>query len=157
VAAGQVISRLKLTWYGRPGRIAQTTIAFQVIFTAVVLYAAAYVGMGFLLVYLDPNTWATPGSAFLTPPPSYFTIAWIRSLWHWIYIFATTVVLFNLRVYVRAKYGIPANNQYEDCCLSFWCPCLVSAQLLRHTTDYDLYPATCCTERGIPQTAPHIV
>jgi Cys-rich protein (TIGR01571 family) len=156
LAAGQVISRLKLTWYGRPGSVAQTTIAFKVIFAAVVLYAVAYIFLFFVLIALDPNTYAPVGSPPLPVTQNYLTVAWVRGLMHWIYIIAMTVVLFNLRRFVRTKYAIPAPD-YEDCCCSFWCPCFVAAQMLRHTTDYDVYPATCCTERGIPPHSPSIV
>jgi len=57
---------------------------------------------------------------------------------------------------VRERYAIPG-GEWEDCCCSLACPCLVSGQLLRHTMDYDVYPATCCTETGIPSHGPAIV
>lgn len=90
---------------------------------------------------------------------------WVRSMFHYIYWGTTTAVLTNLRRYVRQKYAIPPSEccknsgleELEDCCCSCWCPCFTSAQMLRHTTDYDVYPATCCTETGIPPHAPSIV
>jgi hypothetical protein len=41
----------------------------------------------------------------------------------------------------------------NDCVCSCCCPCLVAAQILRHITDYSLYPATICTDHGIPPYA----
>jgi Cys-rich protein (TIGR01571 family) len=68
----------------------------------------------------------------------------------------TLLILVKVRIQVREKYGIPAREN-EDCCCSLFCPCFVAAQMLRHTTDYDTYPSTCCTETGIPPHAPSIV
>lgn len=159
MAAGQVIARLKLTALGRPGNTAQAARAFQIIFGAVTLYFSIYVAMGFVLVYLDPNTYEPPGSPQIDPPTSWLIIALIRDMFHYIYWIATAIVLTNLRRFVRQKYAIPDGpvGDWEDCCCSCWCPCFVSAQMLRHTTDYDVYPATCCTERGIPPNAPSIL
>jgi len=156
VAAGQVIHRLKLTWYGRPGTVGQAAVAFKIILAAVVLYFIIYIGLLFLLVSLDPNAGMPPGSPPITPGSDYYTVAWIRDSFHWVYWIATTAVLTNLRQYVRQKYAIPA-AEWEDCCCSCWCPCFISAQMLRHTTDYGVYPATCCTESGIPPHVPSIV
>lgn len=158
VAAGQVIRRLQLTWYGRPGSVGQVAIAFRVIFTVVAVYFAIYVSLIFVLVFLDPNTYTPPDAPIVPPPPGslYWKVAVVRDIFHWIYWIATTIVLTNLRHFVRHKYAIPA-HEAEDCCCSCWCPCFVSAQLLRHTTDYDVYPATCCTETGIPAHVPSIV
>lgn len=156
VAAGQVISRLKLTWYGRPGSTGQVAMAFKIILAAVTLYFTLYAGLFMLLIYLDPNTYTPPGSIPIEPGGTYIMVALIFKLFQYIYWITTTIVLANLRTYVRQKYAIPAGS-WEDCCCSCWCPCFVSAQMLRHTTDYDVYPATCCTETGIPPYAPSIV
>jgi hypothetical protein len=75
---------------------------------------------------------------------------------HLAYYVFTVVVLIRVRRQVRERYGIPAQGN-EDVCCSCVCPCFVAAQMLRHTTDYDTYPSTCCTETGIPAYAPSIV
>lgn len=151
VAAGQVISRLKLSWYGRPGTVGQQAVAFKIIFIAVVVYFAIYLSMYFALVLM------VPANPQITPPSdTFYAIAFIWKIFHYVYWIVTTIVLTNLRRFVRQKYAIPA-YEAEDCCCSCWCPCLVSAQMLRHTTDYDVYPAYCCTETGLPPHAPAIV
>lgn len=157
MAAGQVIRRLKLNALGRPGPVSQTEIAFKIILLVVTVYMTIYIGLYFVLLYLSP-----PGLGDPTYPgpvafsDSYMLVAWIRSIWHYIYVIVLTVVLFNLRGYVRRRYAIPG-SETMDCCCSFWCPCLVVTQLMRHTTDYEMYPSFCCSETGLPPHAPEIV
>ncbi|GKY95643.1 hypothetical protein MPSEU_000525500 [Mayamaea pseudoterrestris] len=148
LAAGQVIRRLKLTAWGKPGSVGQTEIAFKVIFMALVVYLTIYIGLYLVLLALAPNA--------QVPTNAYMAIFYIRSIWHYLYMIALTIVLFNLRGYVRRKYAIPG-SETEDCCCSCWCPCLVATQLMRHTTDYDTYPSLCCSETGLPKHAPEIV
>jgi hypothetical protein len=126
-------------------------MAFKVIFYAVALCCTIWVSFFFVFFLSIDN-----------PKPALAYIAVIYDVSRYAYWIASTVVLLNLRRFLRQKYAIPANlsgtgGELEDCCCSCWCPCLVSAQMLRHTTDYDVYPATCCTERGIPPHAPSIV
>jgi len=69
------------------------------------------------------------------------------------------IVAIKTRAYIRNKYAIP--EQYcsgcDDCCLVFWCGCCSTSQMLRHTADYRTYNAACCTETGLPATAPAVV
>jgi len=68
----------------------------------------------------------------------------------------TVWLLFQLRQSVREKYAIPG-TVLEDGFWSFCCPCLVAGQMLRHTTDYNVYPSQLMTATGLPDTAPMIV
>jgi Cys-rich protein (TIGR01571 family) len=158
VAAGQVIRRLKLTACGRPGSVAQTEIAFKIIFMALSVYMTIYIGLYLVLLSLTPTFGSSDPYDYKTPLPSrtYLVIFWLRSAWHYIYLIILTAVLFNLRGYVRRRYAIPG-SEVQDCCCSFWCPCLVVTQMMRHTTDYDTYPSLCCSETGVPAHAPEIV
>lgn len=151
LAAGQVIRRLHLNWMGRaPTNPGQAASAFIIILGVVCAYFAVYIALYATLIYLvEPDTNYNPSTAFTTT-------AYIFKFWQYLYWILTTYVLYNLRKYTRTKYAIPASD-LEDCCCACWCPCLVAGQLLRHTTDYSVYPATCCTERGIPKSAPEIV
>jgi hypothetical protein len=69
------------------------------------------------------------------------------------------VLLIRARAYVRRLYSIPEQNctGCEDCCCSFWLPCCTALQIARHTADYDTHGASCCTETGLPLTAPEVV
>lgn len=159
LAAGQVISRLKLTWWGRPGTTAQAAMAFKIIFVAVVSYWVIFELLGFVLESTNPNNGRSPYAPKIQPGTTWFEFAYLQLAMRFLSWIGTTVVLINVRTYVREKYAIPASDisGLEDCCCSCWCPCLVASQMLRHTTDYDVYPATCCTETGIPPHAPSIV
>jgi Cys-rich protein (TIGR01571 family) len=144
VAAAQVISRLRLTWTGRPGNVSETTGAFQVLFYVVVSYFGLHFGGTFISgLYDEDDKEAIILDSF-------------DLILHLVFFIFTVYILFKARVQVREKYGIPAQGN-EDFCCSCFCPCFVAAQMLRHTTDYDTYPSTCCTETGIPPHAPSIV
>jgi Cys-rich protein (TIGR01571 family) len=69
------------------------------------------------------------------------------------------IVLIRTRAYVRQRYNIPEQNcaGCEDCCCAFWAPCCTTLQIARHTADYDKYTAACCSETGLPPSAPHVV
>lgn len=151
MAAAQIIRRLKLTALGQPGTVAKTEIAFKIIFMALVVYIVLYWGMYFVIVALYPASGRYDEMSTLCA-----TLVWLRSVWHYIYIIFLTVILYNLRGYIRKRYAIPG-SQIQDCCCSFWCPCLVVTQMMRHTTDYDIYPSVCCSETGLPKHAPEIV
>jgi hypothetical protein len=144
VAAGQVISRLHLTWTGRPGSVSETTGAFQVLFALVLTYCVLHFGGTFISGFYD----ADDLPAIILDSSDVIL--------HLAYFLFTVVVLIRVRRRVRETYGIPAQGN-EDVCCSCFCPCFVAAQMLRHTTDYDTYPSTCCTATGIPAYAPSIV
>jgi Cys-rich protein (TIGR01571 family) len=69
------------------------------------------------------------------------------------------IAMIRTRRYIRKKYAIP--EQYcsgcDDCCLSFWCGCCTTSQMLRHTADYRAYNANCCSDTGLCQEARHVV
>ena len=162
VAAGQVISRLKLQWNGKPAQsVAQSAGAFSTVFAIVVLYWAVRGILSAAIVYIDPTRSLTsdPDELEQLPPPSaaYITVMVCIDLWFYAFWVVMAVILYNVRRTTRQMYGIPAGFESEDCVVSACCPCFAAGQLLRHTTEYDVYPATCCTERGIPPHAPSIV
>jgi hypothetical protein len=59
------------------------------------------------------------------------------------------------------KFAIPedesCNTGCEDLLCAVCCNHLSIAQLLRHTTDYETYNASCCSETGVPRHVPSIV
>lgn len=90
-----------------------------------------------------------------SPPYLFLFGAYCYDMLRFTFGSSTMVVLRNIRSYVRQKYGIPADSgcpaPVEDCGCSVLCPCLVAAQLLRHTGDYERYPARCCSSNGLPE------
>jgi PLAC8 family len=162
VATGQVISRLKLQWNGKPGTVAQAAGAFPIIFGLVLFYWAVRLALSAAVIYIDPQrAFADPDDLESLPPPSasFITVMIMIDLWFYLSWVVMAVILYNVRKTTRQMYGIPVgcSGESEDCLVSTFCPCFAAGQLLRHTTQYEIYPATCCTERGIPPHAPSIV
>ena len=103
---------------------------------------------------MDSVEWVEPSQA-------YHIVCTIDDLFSYAYLLFSMVILYNTRRYVRSKYAIPEGDHCpsgcEDFCCSLWCPCLSAAQLLRHTADYQVYGARCCSDTGLAPTAPSIV
>ena len=150
VAVGQVTRRVQLTAACKPGTLLQAQGAFKVFLIAMVV---CLIINAILSLILCQKVATNNYDAML---PNYLIILPIRILWHYIYMIILAAVLFQLRGYVRRQYAIPG-NRLADCCCSCLCPCLVLTQMMRHTTDYDIYPSVCCSETGIPPHAPEIV
>ena len=76
----------------------------------------------------------------------------IRTAFAFYVLFATL----KTRIYIRRKDNIPEEHcrGVEDCCISYWCTCCVIAQMARHTADYGIYGASCCTETGLVDYVP---
>ena len=162
MAAAQVISRLQLTWYGTPGsNIAQVAIAFQVIVMIIVGYWSMRIFVFLIIAYLDPN--ADPNTTvYVDPPPSYFFFAALDDILFYIYLAFTVIILRNVRSHLRRKYAIPEAESSctpgcEDVCCSLVCPCFTVAQMLRHTADYEVHAATCCSSTGLSKDVPGVV
>lgn len=123
----------------------------------VVAYYVIFYLLSALLGYFDPELFSEDTSVKAPLTTGGLIVETLRDMLHYLAFGVMVILLRNVRETLRAKYAIPASHEQEDCLCSLVCPCLVAAQMLRHTTDYDLYPATCCTERGIPAHAPSIV
>lgn len=153
IAAGQVMSRLQLSWLGQPGSIQETTGAFQRLLFIVVSYISIFFLCNFIIGNYDEH----PGDA----PAFILGILIVRESLHYLYWGFGIFIIWRLRKYVRNKYAIPESENFptgcEDVCCSVFCVHLTAAQLMRHTADYDTYHATCCTETGLPSHVPAIV
>ena len=139
--------RLKLTWYGMEGSVAQTAATFRILLFISIAYN----------VVNQPLHWL---------PFLYFQYKEDQSPFELLSgIIALTFSLFscfviaNTRQYIRRKYHIPEGDckGCEDCCCAFCCTCCAVAQMARHTADYETYDGLCCSETGLPPHAPEIV
>jgi len=162
VAAAQVITRLQLTWYGTPSSsISQVAIAFQTIVMIIVSYWSLRMFVFMIIASLDPN--ADPDTEIYTDPPdSYYFFAALDDLLFYIYMAFTVIVLRNVRSHLRHKCAIPESEVActagcEDVCCSLVCPCFAVAQMMRHTADYEVQAATCCSNTGLLKDVPAIV
>jgi hypothetical protein len=175
IASAQVISRLHLSAWGKPHPSMSAlsgkhrTAIFRTIVTAVVAFWCTRVLLFFVIAILDPNTssdattttWVEPGTA-------YYACCALDDLLACLYTIACVWQLRNVRRHVRSAFAIPGSAVTDMCC-SLTCPCLVAAQLLRHTGDYNdnnIPPQQysrynsychCCSETGLPVNAPSVV
>jgi Cys-rich protein (TIGR01571 family) len=159
VAAGQVINRLQFTWTGTPAQTAaQSARAFSILLYITLFHWILFWVLFFIAPTLDPNDYGKPMPPTGWIPPSGFYLKFLifYDILKYVYFIIVCVLLVILRKSVRAKYGIQA-SEGEDVIASCCCPCLVAGQMLRHTTDYDLYPAQLCSATGLSSGAPSIV
>jgi len=157
-AAGQVISRLKLNVWGKPAaNNNESAGAFQKLVTLTIAYFSITVLLNLTLAPYDVD----PNDGGLPPPPFMFFLQIFRAILHYAYLSVLIIVLWNVRSYVRNKYAIPKDEtcqlECEDLLCAVCCSHLSVAQLLRHTTDYETYNATCCTRTGVAAHVPSIV
>ena len=165
IALGQIMSRMQLTWLGGPGPLERTRQTFFVIILLAVARFIFGVSVTVLsdlyttytpIVYTDdtPDEYAayTGGKT----PPFIHYINWIGAsifgIWY-------LVALCRTRQTVRERYQIPEYSckGCEDCCCAYWCSCCVTAQMLRHTGEYEHYPGVCCSATGHPPGTPLVV
>jgi hypothetical protein len=156
VAAGQVINRLKFSWRGTPSHTtAEGARAFAVLFYITVTHWILFGILELSILTLYPSIPVSDPidyDHYLPPMPEpegfLLAIIWVYDILKLLYVIITIVLLFQLRRSVRAKFVIPG-SVVCDCCCSYWCPCLVAGQMLRHTTDYDVYPSQLCSSTGL--------
>lgn len=177
MAGGQVIRRLQFTWRGTPSPSAAASArAWEIVFFITIFHWFMFGFLYLSVLVLDPSAFDEPTEECLAlmedldpeilrlehpecvfePSGLLLLIFILFDVFKWMYMGITVLLLFNVRRSVRAKYAIPG-SPIEDGVCSCCCPALVAAQLLRHTTDYDVYPSQLCTPTGLPRTAPAIV
>jgi Cys-rich protein (TIGR01571 family) len=149
IALGQVMTRMGLSWSGDPAGnrpVGLSPFMIMVILTII-----------FIVVSIDVNAaLSSRPTANLgeRPPPM---PGWVPFLILFRWLVGIGIGLYALdvrirtRAYIRNKYAIPEMycTGCDDCCMSFWCSCCTTAQMLRHTADYDANNASCCSETGL--------
>ena len=158
VASGQVINRLKFTWTARPARnAAESARAFAILLYITIVHWTV-IGITEVAIFtlypknVGPDAYAPNTEYGYTEPVEISgllaVIMKINSILKWAYLVIVTFIAFSLRKSVRAKFGIPG-SAFEDCCCAFWCNCCTVGQMLRHTTDYDVYVSQLCSPTGL--------
>jgi Cys-rich protein (TIGR01571 family) len=149
--------RLKLTWLGGEGNLAQSAATFRILLMITVVHFclnfAPYVAVIFFLFGGDEDVGVGDDGGLGT------LLLNARTVLNIAYgVFAIFVVA-RTRGRIRARYGIPERRcrGCEDCCRAFWCACCTVSQMARHTADYENYAALCCSETGLSPNAPSIV
>jgi Cys-rich protein (TIGR01571 family) len=158
-ALGQVMTRMSLDWTGSPvARVAGWWSAFKVLLISFIVYIVVSQFLSMLVMPYQTNSDGQQVSYSDLPTWVLVVCAFQHSL-AIAYAIFLLVVSTRTRAYIRQKYEIPEQHcsGCEDCCCSFWCGCCVASQMARHTADYRTYNAACCTDTGLPETAPHVV
>lgn len=151
VLTGQVMHRLKLTWLGSEGSIAQTTATFRILLMITIIYKTVDQILKWLpFAFLDE---------YRQPTGTYYAVAYSRPVLMIVFAIFTMILVYRTRKHIREKYSIPEQNckGCEDCCCAYFCTCCTVAQMARHTADYETYAGLCCSETGMPPHAPSIV
>lgn len=167
-AMGQLMTRMQLNWLGNPGPIVSTAQTFKV----VAMLTISYFVFSFCLQALSLEY------AYDEIPRSISTTRFVAGLLFGVW---TVYALCRVRRNMRARYQIKEERcigcegesllfSFHSCklrsvlnnllflpldvCCSLWCGCCVTAQMLRHTGDYETYPGTCCSSSGHPPGTP---
>jgi Cys-rich protein (TIGR01571 family) len=137
---------MQLTWLGEPGARAATKNTFAVVVTLFVSYIVYSTSLEIATAEYTPQTIPTP----LLVAKMIGSV--LFGLW-------SLISLCKTRQSVRHQYSIPEERCVgcEDICCSFFCTCCTLAQMSRHTGEYESYPATCCTQTGLPPDAPFTI
>eukprot|EP00934_Nitzschia_sp_Nitz4_P009365 Nitzschia sp. Nitz4//scaffold306_size21755//7321//8960//NITZ4_008589-RA/size21755-exonerate_est2genome-gene-0.12-mRNA-1//1//CDS//3329547111//9355//frame0 len=180
IAVAQICARLGLTWNGLikgPDTTGTSSAdgGFRQWFWTVVGYWIFRVFWFFVCIELNPKDDQERDADTYDPTsqggplidkgqmPTAYRMAVVLEDVTWVlyYGYVAAIVLRRVRTLVREKYHIPKSTPcpgfMEDLCCSVACPCFVTAQIYRHTTDYEKVPAQCCTERGLTAGAPQLV
>lgn len=148
LAMAQAMTRLQVTWLGEPGPLDRTRQTFSVVLLLVVA----------LFVYsVALELAALPYSSIDIAAPDW--IFYLRFVGNLLFTLWAVIALCRTRATTRARYQIPEAHcrGCEDLCCSFWCSCCVTAQILRHTGEYENYAGTCCSMTGHPPGTPLVV
>lgn len=137
VALGQVMHRMRLSWYGgETGAISAASTCQMVTYLVV-----ACIITDLILDAIGADD--------------------LRVVFRVAFFIYTVIAITKTRRYIRQKYSIPEKccqgSGIEDCCCAYWCPCLTIGQMARHTANYYTYTATCCTPTGLSPDVPAMV
>lgn len=164
IAMGQVMQRVRLTWLGHP---ASTTPSrwysirntFKIVCIIVVAYTIYSTALE-IAAMPPPDYDPTVDGAYYYVPP---VVPYLRTVGSLIFTIWSLYALIKTRESVRATYSIPAHEKcakcpiVEDFCCSAFCSCCVTAQMLRHTGEYERYEGRCCSATGHPVGTPAVV
>lgn len=134
ILMAQLITRLGLTWNGRPGPPEETSLSYNRIVLSLVI----------TLVF-----WKIPFLGLILLLGFYLVVV--------VYIGS------QVRAYMRQKYKVPntlptrCGQRVDDVCFMLLCGCCSSIQMARHTHDDKEYPGHGCTTTGLGLDAPSIV
>jgi PLAC8 family len=156
LGVGQIMSRMQYSWLGEPtgGNTFVSSRTWTVVVTLVVSFFVYSTCLEIAeAVYNDDYGIGTDTSGWIQVS---------RFIGNILFCFWAVYSLCRTRENIRAQYRIPETYKdlkgCEDLCCAIWCAPCVTAQMLRHTGDYEHYPGMCCTSTGhVQPTTPSIV
>jgi hypothetical protein len=169
ILLGQVMTRMNLDWIGSPiGNRTGTWSPFKIMVavTAVYILVSVFAPVAVTAVNILVSVFAPAADPGSSGSGAFFTLVHL--------VFIPSMLLYVLvaklrtRAYIRRKYGVRPNvcsscgccgcgSSCDDFCSSCMCPFLTTAQMDRHTADYDKYGGDCFSETGLPHYSPTIV
>mmetsp|Transcript_23691 Transcript_23691/g.65769 ORF Transcript_23691/g.65769 Transcript_23691/m.65769 type:complete len:252 (+) Transcript_23691:241-996(+) len=143
ISMAQIMTRMSLTWLGKPGPKVATKNTFKVVILLLAAYTMFSTSMEIASMDYTPETTPTPIAVMKVIGSTLF------GLWS-IYSLCKT------RESVRRQYSIPEQNcsGCEDLCCAVFCTCCTVSQMARHTGEYENYRGVCCSETGHPKGTP---
>ena len=170
------MSRMQLDWLGSTssnGRVART---FDVIILFLLLDCIFYrfsfgsfYNSYYFKINLGIGTFLSPLVGYVERLYLWDTALGYNSPFFWYIRPVALTALLIWKVYatartrrtVRERYQIPEEYSncagYEDTCVSLWCWCFTTAQMLRHTGEYKKYHGVCCSSTGHQPGVPLVV
>lgn len=153
VALGQLLTRMRLDWKAEP--IGEDKPRMSTFLILVITFVTYIIIDNILDIFSDPWDKFDTNDDEEELSTKEIIIECVRGTLSFLFSLYVLVLLIKARGYIRSKYEIPGSG-VKDCCASFWCSCCALTQMARHTADYETYNAACCTDTGLPHTAPAI-
>ena len=150
---------MNLNWRGTTATgPRQSDNAFLVMFIITVVHFVVIIVTYIAILTLDTNDYSQPEpiNGWKQPEGLELYILHLHRFFKITYLVITARSIRNIRRVIRAKYAIPGEN-IIDLIAGYLCQCCAAAQMLRHTTDYDVYPSYTCSKTGLPESVPSIV
>ena len=146
IALGQVMTRNRLTWTGGPGPLVETRMTF----TSMWIILSSYIVLNIVFISL-PMTKESPFVDSETGDLDWMAAGPVVAL-NVGFVLYIILAVCRTRSSIKKKFMITDGScgDLEDLCYAVICqPCAI-CQLGRHTADYSMFRATCCSNTGLP-------
>ena len=151
------MTRMKLNPCGRP-KMAKRFRYWTTFKFLLVLVIISNILDQILSTLTDPyvDTQISDDGAIIAPPPApgwAIALVVVRLALQLVFYCYVIVLMMRTRAYIRQRFAIPehACRGCEDCCYAVFLPICTVTQMARHTADYDITPAACCTDTGLSE------
>ena len=163
IALGQVIERMKLNWCGDEGTPFLCAVRpFRVLVFCQTFFIGRMIWVYYIAFSQQSAASSSSSSAYDYQVDSSSSTG---PFYNFVYALGFVIVIFFIcltaktRKRIRDRYDIRESTCHgcEDCCCAYWCGCCTIAQMARHTTEYEIYGAKCCSETGLSPDAPDML